>query len=43
MWQNEIVLESLSRQWQQERIAAADQSRVQAFLRSLRKQGSQAR
>jgi hypothetical protein len=42
MMQNEIVLQSLSRQWQQERRAEADQYRTQTWLQALRKLGTQA-
>jgi hypothetical protein len=42
MMQNEVVLQSLSRQWQQERRAEADQHRTQTWLHALRKLGAKA-
>jgi hypothetical protein len=42
MMQNEVILESLSRQWQQERRAEAAQHRTQTWLHNLRKLRSQA-
>ena len=37
MLQNEIILESMSRQWRQERLAEANGRRIQSWLRNLRK------
>jgi hypothetical protein len=42
MMQNEVILESLSRQWQQERRAEAEQHRTQTWLHNLRKLRAQA-
>jgi hypothetical protein len=37
MLQNEIILESLGRQWRQDRLAEANGQRLQTWLRNLRK------
>ena len=35
--QNEIILESMRRQWRQKRLAEASEHRIQNWLRNLRK------
>jgi hypothetical protein len=42
MMQNEVVVESLSRQWQQDRRAQAAQHRTETWLHKLRKLRHQA-
>ncbi len=42
MMQNEVIMQSLTRQWQQEQRAHADQHRLQTWLHNLRKLRPQA-
>ncbi len=42
MMQNEVILQSLTRQWQQEQRLQADQHRTQTWLHNLRKLRHQA-